>query len=345
MPFLKWCNPQNSSSNDKLGIALLGLGYYSTDLLAPALQLTQHCELRGIITGSPNKIPTWQGKYGIPDANVYSYDTMHEIANNDQIDIIYIVVPTALHKKYSVLAAESGKHVWCEKPMAMNVVDCQSIIDACNKNGVKLSIGYRMRHEPNTKTVMGYTATKPYGNINHIDSQAGYAGGGGGTGWRFQRNMGGGAMYDMGVYTVNGIRYASNREPVEVIKANQYRDKPDLFNDVDYTSEYWLRFDDDVEAYGKTSVYENVNHLKITCENGWYQLSPMQTYNGVQGTTSDGKSLDIFVENQQAIQMDQDALAIMNNTPFVSPGIEGLKDIKIIEAIIKSAESGQSVMI
>jgi glucose-fructose oxidoreductase len=68
--------------------------------LAPGLQLTEHCELRGLVTGSPEKIPVWQGKYGIPDKNVYNYSTMEGIANNDDIDVIYIVLPTGLHAEY-----------------------------------------------------------------------------------------------------------------------------------------------------------------------------------------------------------------------------------------------------
>jgi glucose-fructose oxidoreductase len=104
-----------------LGVALVGLGYYSTDLLAPALQETMHCHLAGIVTGSPEKIPVWQQKYGIADANVYNYDNMDRIANNDAIDIIYIVPPTGLHTEYSIKAANIGKHVWCEKPMARTV--------------------------------------------------------------------------------------------------------------------------------------------------------------------------------------------------------------------------------
>ena len=78
-------------SKKKIGVALLGLGNYSTNLLAPALQDTKHCELRGIITGSESKIPQWQQKYGIKDSNVYTYSTMADSANNDDIEVIYVV--------------------------------------------------------------------------------------------------------------------------------------------------------------------------------------------------------------------------------------------------------------
>ena len=148
-------------SKKKLGVALLGLGNYSTNLLAPALQHTKHCELRGIITGTESKIPQWQKNHSIKDRNVYTYSNMDDIANNDDIDVIYVVTPTGTHKDFAVRAANTGKHVWCEKPMAMDSEECQAIINACDKNGVTLSIGYRMQHEPNTRTFYQYLASKP----------------------------------------------------------------------------------------------------------------------------------------------------------------------------------------
>jgi len=120
------CPKPKVHKNEKtLGVALLGLGSYSLGQLAPALQLTKHCSLAGLITGTPSKLPALQQQYGIPDSHVYTYESMDDIADNDDIDIVYIVVPTALHAKYAVRAAELGKHVWCEKPMAMNTAECQ----------------------------------------------------------------------------------------------------------------------------------------------------------------------------------------------------------------------------
>ncbi|HBX65288.1 MAG TPA: glucose-fructose oxidoreductase, partial [Balneolaceae bacterium] len=150
---------------DKLGVALVGLGSYASGLLAPGLQMTQHCELKGIVTGSPHKIPRWQERYGIADGNVYNYQNMHEVANNDEIDVIYIVLPTGLHAKYAIIGAEAGKHVWCEKPMTKTVDDCQALINAANKSKVQLTIGYRMQHEPNTQTIIKYGKEKTYGAV------------------------------------------------------------------------------------------------------------------------------------------------------------------------------------
>ena len=101
-------------AKDRLGVALVGLGYYSTDLLAPALQQTKDCYLAGIVTGTPSKAESWKTKYNIPDKNIYNYQTFDQIANNPDIDIVYIVLPPSMHREYVVRAANAGKHVWCE---------------------------------------------------------------------------------------------------------------------------------------------------------------------------------------------------------------------------------------
>mgnify|MGYP006269591647 CR=1 len=344
LPLACTSRPQATNKDQKIGVALLGLGSYAGGQLAPALQMTQHCYLAGIVTGTPSKIPQWQRRYDIPDEHVYTYDTMAEIANDDAIDVIYVVTPTGTHARFAIAAAHTGKHVWCEKPMAMNVSECQSMIDACRKNKVKMTIGYRMQHEPNTRTLMSYADNPPFGPITRVDAQAGYAGGGG-TGWRFEKDMGGGALYDMGVYTVNGIRYTTDRYPTRVLSARQYTNRPELFKEVDETTEYVLEFSDGLQAYGKTSVGENMNLLKATCEEGWYRLSPMQSYSGVRGKRSDGVQLDQTVRDQQARQMDDDALALLEGRDLMVPPEEGLQDIRIIEAIMQSAARGEAVTI
>src|SRR2546423_9772389 len=111
----------------RLGVALVGLGYYSTDLLAPALQQTKHCYLAGIVTGTPAKAEAWKQKYNIPDKNIYNYQNFDSIANNPDIDVIYVVLPPSMHKEYVVRAANAGKHVWCEKPMAITAGECQEM--------------------------------------------------------------------------------------------------------------------------------------------------------------------------------------------------------------------------
>ncbi|SHE45599.1 glucose-fructose oxidoreductase [Fodinibius roseus] len=324
---------------EKLGVALVGLGNYSTTRLAPGLQRTEHCELRGIVTGSPSKIPDWQQRYDIPDDNVYNYETMHEVASNDDIDVVYVVVPTGLHAKYSIIAAEAGKHVWCEKPMAMNVGECQAIIDATNRNGVQLCIGYRMQHEPNTRTIIRYGREETYGAVTSVETGAGYNGSHQEGDWRRDAELGGGALYDMGVYPINAARYATSKEPVAV-SGIQSSERSQMYNEVDETTVFELEFPEGVMAKGETSFGKSMNYLDVDCADGWYYLRPFQSYSGVQGETSDGTKLPPDPKHQQARQMDNEALAIKEDRDPVVPGEEGLRDIRIVRAIMESSEKG-----
>jgi glucose-fructose oxidoreductase len=323
---------------DKLGVALVGLGQYAGRVLAPALQHTVHCELRGIVTGTPSKIPDWQQRYGIPDANVYNYQTMHEVAGNDDIDIIYIVLPPSMHAEYSILAAEAGKHVWCEKPMAMDVPECRAIIDAAEKNRVQLTIGYRMQHEPNTQTIIRYGREKTYGDLKEVRSGAGFRGNTAPDNWRARPEMGGGALYDMGVYPINAARYATGLEPLAV--RGTQRSERENYAKVDEFTDFEMRFPGGITAVCETSFGKSTNYLDITCTGGWYHLRPFQSYGGVQGETSDGTVLPPDPGNQQGRQMDNDALAIKQNTTPIVPGEEGLLDIVVLQAIMESSRRG-----
>jgi glucose-fructose oxidoreductase len=328
----------------RLGVALVGLGYYSTDLLAPALQLTEKCFLAGIVTGTPSKAEEWKRRYNIPDKNIYNYSSFDSIANNPDIDVVYVVLPPSMHAEYSIRAAKAGKHVWCEKPMAMTVKECQQMIDAASSNKVKLSIGYRMHHEPNTQRIMQWAKELPYGKIRTVQAEAGYFDPRS-THWKQKKSMGGGASYDMGVYPLNAARYSTGLEPVAV-SAKASTTRPDIYTEVEETMSFDLRFPGDVTAKCLTSFGMGLNELRVTCVNGWYELVPFQSYSGVHGKTSDEKALKATVPNQQAIQMDDDATAIINNTKVIVGGEEGLKDIRVVEAIYRSAgQNGKEVAI
>lgn len=334
--------PFRTKADAPLGVALVGLGYYSTDLLAPALQLTQNCRLAGIVTGTPEKAVKWKAQYNIPDANIYNYDTFDTIADNPDIDVVYVVLPPSMHAEYSIRAAKAGKHVWCEKPMAMTVKECQDMVDAAKDNNVKLSIGYRLQHEPNTREIIRLAKEQPHGPVRLVTTAAGYFDGRTDH-WKQKKEMGGGVMYDMGVYPLNAARYSVGEEPIAVM-AQQFTNRPEIYKDLDETSMFQLEFPGGAIAQCVASFGMGMNYLHATYAKGNASLIPFQGYSGVQGQTPDGP-LDPAGGNQQARQMDDDALAILNDTPVLVPGEEGLRDIRVVEAVYRSAKLGKRVVI
>lgn len=332
-----------SKKKDRLGVALIGLGYYSTDLLAPALQLTKNCYLAGIVTGTPSKAEAWKKKYNIADKNIYNYSNFDQIANNPDIDVVYVVLPPSMHKEYTIRGANAGKHVWCEKPMAMTENECTEMIVACKKNKRSLAIGYRLHHEPNTKEYTRIVNQHLLGKVNSVNCAAGYFETRTNH-WKQQKEMGGGVMYDMGVYAIQGARLGTGMEPVAVFDAKTSTTRPGIYkNGLDETAIAKLEFPGGVIADIKTSFGENVNFLTISCEKGEIKMAPYSGYSGVRGSSPLGPINSPYsTPNQQAMQMDDDAISIMQAKPMLVPGEEGRRDIRIVEAIYKSAQANGS---
>lgn len=332
------------SRKERLGVALVGLGYYSTDLLAPALQQTKHCYLAGIVTGTPSKAESWKRQYNIPEKNIYNYSNFDDIANNPDIDVVYVVLPPSMHHEYTILAAKAGKHVWCEKPMALTEKECQEMIDACRQAGRSLAIGYRLQHEPNTQEWRRMVKEQSLGKVKSLSCAAGYREGRTDH-WKQKKEMGGGALYDMGVYSIQGARLGTGMEPVAVASAKISTTRPEIYRDgLDETTEAVLEFPGGVLANIKTSFGENINHLNIVFDKGELRMAPYQSYGGIRGSSPLGEIQHRYaVPWQQAKQMDDDALAILQSKPVIVPGEEGLRDIRIVEAIRRSAATGQRV--
>lgn len=327
---------------DKLGIALVGLGTYSGGQLAPALTETKHCYLAGIVTGSDDKAKKWKKEYNIPEKNVYNYDNFDEVANNPDIHIIYVVLPNAMHREYVVRAARAAKHVICEKPMALTVAECDEMIDACQKAGRKLSIGYRLHFEPHNMEMMKLGQEKSMGKIQRIVADNGLKNV---KGWRLDKRLaGGGPLMDVGIYCVQGVRYTTGLEPLAVTAKEGEKKDAITFKEVEESLSWEMEMPDGIRAQCKTSYSEEMNLLRAEAENGWFEISPAYEYEGIKGRTSNGK-MDFPEINQQAKQMDDFALAILQNRPTPVPGEMGRQDVKILNAIYEAMRTGKRITI
>ncbi|HYG19356.1 MAG TPA: Gfo/Idh/MocA family oxidoreductase [Ohtaekwangia sp.] len=326
----------------KLGIALVGLGQYSSEQLAPALKETTHCYLAGAVTGTPDKAEKWKKKYDLPHDNVYSYETFDAIKDNPDIDIIYVVLPNAMHKEYVVRAARAGKHVICEKPMAITVADCDEMIAACKQAGKMLSIGYRLHFDPYNKEMMRLGQDKIFGEIKRMEAENGQKKV---DGWRLHKELaGGGPLMDLGIYCVQGVRYTTGLEPIAVIAQEGQKTDLKKFSEVEESITWQMEMPGGIVAACKSSYSENYNKLRAEAAKGYFELSPAYAYKGIRGKTTD-TSLNFKSINQQAAQMDDFAQAIKDGRPTPVPGEMGRQDVKILQAIYESMRTKQRVAI
>jgi predicted dehydrogenase len=321
-----------------LGVALVGLGNYSTHQLAPALEQTRNCRLAGIVTGTPTKAEKWKRKYRIPDKNIYNYQNFDSIRDNPDIDIVYVVLPNSMHAEFTIRAAAAGKHVICEKPMAISVKECEQMIAACKKADRLLSIGYRLHFEPHNLTMMEFGKNSVYGAVTKVQARDGMDIEP--NVWRLDKKLaGGGPLMDVGIYCVQAAIYTVGKNPIAVTAREGEKTDLKRFSQVEQSLMWQLEFPGGILADCETSYAKEMNMLRVDAERGWYALEPAYAYKGITGSSSQGK-LDLPQVNQQALQMDDFATCVRQHKKSKVPGEMGLRDVRILTAIYEAASTG-----
>jgi predicted dehydrogenase len=324
-----------------LGDALVGLGKYSGQELAPALEKTRFCKLVGVVTGDKQKAADWRKKYNLPETNVYNYKTFDSIKDNDHIDVVYIVLPNSMHAEFAIRAAKAGKHVICEKPMATSVQDCEKMIRACDDAGVLLSIGYRLHFEPHNLTVASVFRENAFGPIKRIVAKHGMDIEP--NVWRLNRMLaGGGPLMDVGIYCIQAAIYTSGKNPVAVSATEGKKTDFDRFKEVEQSLRWTMHFADGTTADCETSYSEEHDLLRVESEDEWITLSPAYAYEGIKASLGNGE-MGFAQINQQARQMDDFAQCIQKGIKSKVAGEMGLRDVKIILAVYEAAKTGKKI--
>jgi predicted dehydrogenase len=337
---------KEKNENEVLKVAIMGLGSYGTRV-ADAMQQCKKAKLVGLISGTPSKLVSWQNKYHISPENCYNYDNFDNIKDNAEIDAVYVITPNALHHDEVIRVAKAGKHVICEKPMAVNPTEAREMIDACQKANVKLLVGYRMHFEPHTLEVIRQRSSGEFGKIKFFQGLSGFAIGDP-TQWRLNKSLsGGGSMMDIGIYSVNGSRYMVGEDPVWVT-AQETKNNPGKFKEgIDETMLFQLGFPGGAVA-SCLSTYDmnNLDRFFLDGSNGFAELYPATGYGPIRGRTNKGEINEPDV-TQQTLQMDEMSdIILRGKTPIVAvDGEEALKDLKIIEAIYQAAATGKKVQL
>lgn len=324
----------------KLGIALVGLGKYSTGQLGPALELTKACKLAGVVTGLPEKGRQWAANYGFPETHIYNYDTMARMADNPDIDIVYVVTPNSLHAEHAIAAAKAGKHVICEKPMAVNIEQCDAIIAACKDAGVRLGVGYRMQYEPCHHELKRLAKTGEYGPFKKMDG--GFSFILNGRQWRIEKNLsGGGPLMDLGIYVIQShFMAAGDVMPVAITARELPKERPEFFKEVEETIEWTMEFANGSMANALTSYNQKRNDFRVDAERGWFEIAPAFGYKGQKARSHLRPFESVAPASMQALQMDAFARHVRDGAPNLVPGEMGRRDLVVIEAIYASAAAG-----
>jgi predicted dehydrogenase len=335
----------------KVGFALVGLGRLTMNQLMPAFGKSRFAKPTALVSGDRAKALKVAAQFGIDERSVYDYKNFDRIADNPNVKVVYIVLPNSMHAEYTVRAAKAGKHVLCEKPMAISVAECRQMIDACRNAQVKLMIAYRSQYEPLDMTIVKHLREGRFGAIKGFTAYNGQNQGDPSQ-WRLKRAMaGGGPLPDVGIYCLNAARFLSGEEPTEVI-GRTYATPGDVrFKDVEESVQFLLQFPSGwVADCGASYSTHKSQLLRLHGEKAWAELNPAFAYTGLHlriGSVEREMNLvtepDVEAADQFARELDHMARCVIDGSTPHTPGEEGLQDQRIVEAIYESARTGRAV--
>ncbi|GHF44771.1 putative dehydrogenase [Deinococcus metalli] len=331
----------------RVGYAIVGLGKLSVEELIPAVRTSQEGYVAALVTSELDKGREFARALDLKDSDVYAYDDFEALAQREDVQAVYIVLPNSLHREFITRAAKMGKHILSEKPLGMNAKDAQKIVDTCKKAGVQLMTAYRCQYTPHHWAARDAVQGGRLGTVKLLDSIHVQVEDDP-TAWRLQKDLaGGGPLPDVGIYSVNTLRFVTGQEPEWVFATLHQPKKDKRFREVEESVSFLLGFPDGVTATVHTSYGAfKTDTLRVMGDRGSLLMDPAFTYRGLKLSIEDsaGTTVPSFPDyNQFGLEFDHFAQRVRDGRAPWTPGEEAVQDHVIMDALYESARSGEVV--
>jgi predicted dehydrogenase len=330
-----------ASAARKTGYCVIGLGRIAGHFM-PGTRGTTNSQITGLVSGHRDKAERIAAEYGVPASSIYSYEDFDEIAHNPAINAVYVALPNSMHAEYTIRAAKAGKHVLCEKPMSINVAEAETMIAACKAAHVKLMIAYRCHYEPTNLKAIQLIRTGALGQVQAIESTFGFNIGPGE--WRLSKKLaGGGPLFDVGIYSLNACRYLTGEEPEHIAAYASVIDHDGRFNEVEENVSWTMKFPSGIVASCNTTYGADMEgYYRVHGPKGWLEVDSAFVYEGLRLRADyAGIQLDELNPARDPSHFQAEAEhfshCIQNGLEPQSPGEEGLRDMRYITQIYRSA--------
>lgn len=328
-------------SGEKTGYAIIGLGRIADHFMA-GIRNTSNSRVAALVSGHRDKAERIAADYGVPSTSIYSYENFDEIAKNKDVQAVYVALPNSMHAEYTIRAAKAGKHVLCEKPMSTSIADAEAMIAACKAANVKLMIAYRCHYEPTNLKAVQLIRSGAIGQVQAIESAFGFPMAPGE--WRLNRKLaGGGPLVDVGIYSLNACRYLTGEEPEHISAFASVIDHDGRFTEVEENVSWTMKFPSGIVASCNTTYGAMMGgYFRVHGSKGWIAGDPAFNYDGVRLLGDfGGKQLDepnpARDPYQFTAQADHFSHCVQNGLEPKTPGEEGLRDLRYIAEIYRSA--------
>ena len=337
---------------ERLGWAIVGLGSYAINQVIPGFADARGSKMTAFVSGNPQKARDLGARYGVE--RLYDYGNYDSIAADPAIDCVYIVLPVGLHAEYSIRALEAGKHVLCEKPMASTSAECEAMIAAARANGRQLGVGYRVHFEPHNREALRRIRAGEIGAMRYIQCDHGFNASLDYPPhkWRLEKALGGGgSMYDVGIYGINTSLMMLEEEPVEVSAAYAYPKDDPRFAEVEGGIDWRMRMPSGISVQGSSSYCYGpyASRQRYFGSEASIVMDPATTYYDnrlvIEGGGDPRREIGAGNSRDQfAAQLDGFSQAARENRPHLTPGEMGLRDLRLMEAMYRSADNGGAVV-
>lgn len=327
-----------------LRYAVIGLGHIAQVAVLPAFAHARNAELVALVSGDPVKLQKLGDKYDVPHR--FLYDDLDACLASDEIDAVYVALPNDLHYECCLRAAAAGKHILCEKPLAVTVHDAEEMLAAAERAGVKLMTAYRLHFEPANLAAIEAVRSGKIGEVRYFNSTFSYQI----TdpeNIRLRADRGGGPIYDIGVYCINAARYLLGDEPEEV-SAFTANSGDKRFREVEESAAALLRFPGGrlatfVVSFGSADSAR----YEIVGTEGSIVLDPAYEYSmALEATFKVGENereKKFPHTDQFAGEIEEFSRDVLGDREPEPNAREGIADLRIIDALFESAKSGRAV--
>ena len=336
--------PQPLTPQEQVRWAVVGLGSFAINEAIPGFVDARQARMTAFVSGNPAKARDLGARHGV--SRFYDYANYDTMKNDREIDAVYVILPVGLHAEYTVRALEAGKHVLCEKPMASTSAECQRMVDAAKANNRQLGVAYRVHFEPTNREAKRRIMAGELGTIRAVHNAHGFNANPEFPPhkWRLQKALaGGGSMFDIGIYGLNtSLAMLEGDRPVSVSALYAYPQDDPRFAEVEGGIDWRMTMASGINVTGWSSYCHSpyVSRQHYFGANASMEMQPATTYDD-NNILIDGQPVGAGNPlTQFAAQIDGFSEAARANRPHLTPGEMGLRDIRLIEAMYKSADAG-----
>lgn len=329
---------------ERLRWGMLGAAGIGDRDVIPALLASETAELIGIASRDFEKAKRKSEQYGLPKA----YGSYDDMLADPEIEAVYIPLPNHLHKPWTIAAARAGKHVLCEKPIALNAAEAQEMADVCREAGVHLAEAFMYRHHPRIARAKEILRSGEIGQLRAIHGVFTYNGAGNSGDIRHNAEWGGGGLFDVGCYPLSAARYFTGEEPEAVTVQAQFSPEHggvDMMASglVEFTGGVSLTFD-----CGMWAAFRNT--LEIVGSEGRILLDPSflpgADNDSITVVTTDGERREgPYGVNAYILQADQFARTARGLEPAAFPAKDAVAGMRLLEACLTSARQKTRVVL